>query len=80
MWTIEFSGKIISFEPLTTAFSYLIRKSDKYHVWDTLHFVLGDQDAKSEINIAGNSEISSLLDMLPAHVNSAPTSAYVGSE
>ena len=39
---------------------------------------LGAEEGTSEINIAGNSWSSSLLDMARAHANAAPESAYVG--
>jgi hypothetical protein len=41
---------------------------------------LGDQDEESEINIAANSYSSSILDMLPSHVESAPHSVYQSTE
>ena len=42
--------------------------------------MIGDTDEMREINIAGNSYSSSLLDMLPSHVKSAPKSKYIGKE
>jgi FkbM family methyltransferase len=75
-----YRGRIVSFEPLTSAFSQLeaIAKADP--LWDVENIGLGDLDGRATINIAGNSQSSSLLDMLPAHVKAAPVSAYVGKE
>jgi hypothetical protein len=41
---------------------------------------LGDKDGEATINIAGNSWSSSILEMLPSHMRSAPESHYVGQE
>jgi FkbM family methyltransferase len=41
---------------------------------------LGDHDGEVEINIAGNSESSSILPMLESHLSAAPESAYEGKE
>ena len=41
---------------------------------------LGDHDGEVEINIAGNSESSSVLPMLESHRSAAPQSAYQGKE
>jgi hypothetical protein len=42
---------------------------------------LGNTDGETEINIAGNhAASSSILDMLPSHIESAPQSKYIGKE
>jgi len=48
--------------------------------WETRKYALGGSDGESVINVADNPQSSSLLDMLPAHLASAPESAYVGQE
>jgi FkbM family methyltransferase len=70
----------VSFEPLTSAFSQLRMNAKADPLWEVVNSGLGDRDERATINIAGNSQSSSLLDMLPAHVKSAPVSAYVGKE
>jgi FkbM family methyltransferase len=75
-----YSGKIISFEPLTSAFKVLKKNSDKDSNWQAVNVALGSHDEERMINIAGNSESSSLLQMLPDHSSSAPKSAYTGKE
>jgi hypothetical protein len=41
---------------------------------------LGDVDETRSIHVAGNSQSSSFLEMLPQHLAAAPKSAYVGTE
>ena len=75
-----YRGRIVSFEPLTSAFSRLEASTEADPLWQVVNIGLGDRDERATINIAGNSQSSSLLDMLPAHLKSAPESAYVGKE
>lgn len=77
---IGFSGKIISFEPLSSAFELLRINARKDPAWKVINCALGDAAERQYINIAGNSDSSSILDMLPSHVNSAPESKYIGRE
>ena len=77
---VGYKRQIVSFEPMKAAFSILQERASRDEKWDARHFALGDMDGQSEINIAGNSFSSSLLSMLPAHLNSAPESAYVNKE
>jgi len=77
---LGFEGKIISFEPLSGAYRQLAERAAGHRDWITEHCALGDCDGEASINIAGNSASSSLLDMLPRHVEVAPQSAYVGTE
>jgi FkbM family methyltransferase len=77
---LGYQGSIISFEPLSSAFAVLEESATGDPDWEVLNIALGDKDKSERINIAGNSYSSSLLDMLPSHLNSAPQSKYVGSE
>lgn len=77
---IGFSGKLVSFEPLRSAFELLRDGAIGDANWETFNCALGDEAGHIEINVAGNSESSSFLNMLPAHVESAPDSAYIGRE
>lgn len=77
---VGFSGRILSFEPLSSAFKLLEANSKNDPDWDVFNVALGEVDEKREINIAGNSQSSSLLEMLPLHLNVAPDSRGVGRE
>lgn len=74
-------GKIISFEPLTSAHDELEKKSNSHSNWEVYpRCAIGDTNSEIRINIAGNSESSSILSMLDTHLKAAPQSRYVSSE
>jgi len=77
---LGYANRIISFEPLNSAYKVLKEKAEKDPNWETLNYALGDTEGNQEINVARNSYSSSLLDMLPSHVKSAPDSKYIGKE
>lgn len=77
---LGFSGKIISFEPVSSAFEMLKINAAGDPKWRVINCALGDAEAKNEINVAGNSYSSSFLDMLPSHIKSAPGSQYIRRE
>lgn len=76
-----YAGRIVSFEPLSQAHGQLLRSSAGDPMWDAYpRCALGDHNGEVEINIAGNSESSSILPMLESHRSAAPESAYQGKE
>lgn len=75
-----YRGRIVSFEPVVSSYQALVQVASADPLWETSNVALGDFDGQSEINIAGNTFSSSLLDMLPAHEKSAPESAYIRKE
>lgn len=76
-----FRGRIVSFEPLSQAFSRLERKASTDPLWECRRCALGDADGKISINIAGNAgESSSVLPMLKSHQDAFPPANYVGTE
>ncbi len=78
---LGYSGKIISFEPLSDAYAELLKSSTKDPLWKIApRIAIGNEEGEISINIAGNSASSSLLPMLDRHRNAAPESAYIGSE
>jgi len=78
---LGYSGRIVSFEPLSSAYSQLKAVSKKDPLWEIApQTAIGNQEGEIIINIAGNSQSSSALPMLDAHLESAPESAYSGSE
>lgn len=78
---LGYSGKIVSFEPLSTAYSQLQVTSSKDPLWKIApRAAIGDEETNITINIAANSQSSSVLDMLESHLNAAPESIYCDSE
>ncbi len=76
-----YTGKIVSFEPLSQAHSILVKTIAEDSNWEAYPpCALGDQNGETVINIAGNSQSSSLLPMLDAHRSAAPESVYEGEE
>jgi FkbM family methyltransferase len=75
-----YHGKIVSFEPLSSAYGQLQKAASRDTLWQSVNSALGSAPGTGTINIAGNSTSSSLLGMLPAHEQAAPTSVYVDTE
>lgn len=76
-----YTGNIVSFEPLSEAHGKLLQASDGDAKWDIYpRCALGDRNGEVEINIAGNSQSSSILPMLESHRSAAPESVYQGKE
>jgi FkbM family methyltransferase len=77
---LAFEGRICSFEPLNVPFRRLQSRAAEDPHWHVFNFALGDVEGTATINVAANSESSSLLEMLPSHVEAAPQSRFVGTE
>lgn len=76
-----YRGKIVSFEPLSTARENLLAFAFADTNWEVHdQSAIGDQDGEIEIHIAGNSVSSSVLPMLESHSRAAVGSAYIDSE
>lgn len=76
-----YTGRIISFEPLSGPFSLLERDALKDPLWDCRRCALGDVDGTITINVAGNAGASSsILPMLKSHQDAFPPANYVGTE
>ncbi len=80
MRSIGFDKKIVSFEPLKSVFKQLELNSSKDPNWHVENYAIGNEDVTSYINVAGNTYSSSLLNMLPSHLESAPESKFVAKE
>lgn len=74
-----YRGRIVSFEPLPSAFAKLRLNRWSFSDWTVEPFALGESETTATLNISGNSQSSSLQGMLPAHIHAAPEAAYVSS-
>ncbi len=76
-----YSNKIVSFEPLTSAYSMIENESKKYDNWVVApRCAIGSEKQEIEINISANSVSSTLLNMLDSHIEGAPESKIIGKE
>ena len=76
-----YKGKIVSFEPLSSAHNKLLEIADDDESWHVHPRVaVGSRSDKVSINIANNSQSSSIKKMLDLHVLYAPDSSIVGTE
>lgn len=75
-----YSKKIVSFEPLKNSFKDLKKAAEKDCNWIVNNYALGSDDLRSVIHVSGNSDSSSILNMLPEHVNTAPQSRYISQQ
>ena len=77
---IGYRGRIVSFEPLSSAFARLAAEAARDPGWEAVNLALGAQPGEAVLNVAENSWSSSLRPMLDAHLSAAPESRYVGTE
>jgi FkbM family methyltransferase len=75
-----YAGRIVSFEPLADAFRSLSRQIADDPLWSAHNVALGAEPGTATINVASNSDSSSLLPMLDAHRAAAPSVTYVAGE
>lgn len=78
---LGYTGRIVSFEPLSSAYSQLKAVSQNDSLWEIApRTAIGNENSQISINISANSQSSSVLNILDTHVNAASNSAYIGSE
>jgi FkbM family methyltransferase len=76
-----YRGRIVSFEPLSAEWTRLKNASRNDSLWQVApRGAIGSEDGEIEIHIAGNSGSSSALNMLDLHRETAPDTAYIGTE
>jgi FkbM family methyltransferase len=76
-----FTGRIVSFEPVSEPFRLLGKHARHDADWMTLHCAIGAESAKVTINVAANNAASSsVLPMLATHEEAAPGAMIVGAE
>ncbi|MDO8863359.1 FkbM family methyltransferase [Haliea sp. E1-2-M8] len=81
LFSAGYRGDVVSFEPLSTAHRTLLLNAQGVSNW-TIHprTAIGNSEGNIGINIAGNSESSSVLPMLKLHSDASKGSSYTDSE
>lgn len=77
---VGYHGRIVSFEPLSTAYAALAAAASADPAWEAVRLALGAAPGQAVLNVAGNSWSSSLRPMTAAHLGAAPESRYTGAE
>lgn len=75
-----YKGRIVSFEPLKSAYQELVKRAAADPGWETVNIALGSEDSEDEINISSNSCSSSILDITPAHLGAMSSAQYIGKQ
>lgn len=75
-----FPGRIVSVEPLPGAHRAMARRAAGDPLWTTVRTAAGDRVGTLTVHVSANSYSSSALDILPAHLDASPDSAYVAAE
>jgi len=77
---IGYRGRIVSWEPLSSAYAPLAAMASRDGAWETVHAALGAAPGRARLHVSANSWSSSLHPMLDVHLEAAPDSRYVASE
>ncbi len=78
---LGYRGTIVSFEPLLSAHEQLVKRSRNVQDWIIApRMAVGERSGEITLHISGNSQSSSVLNMLDAHVKSAPDSVYIADQ
>ena len=75
-----YGGRIVSFEPLAAPFADLSRNAQRDPAWETRQLALGDHEGEVALNVAADTQSSSLLNMTRRHATSASASPTVATE
>lgn len=78
--SIGYYGQIISFEPLDAAYKILEQKTNSDKLWSCKHMALGNISGESVINVSGNSQSSSILNIKGAHLEAAPEAYFLTNQ
>lgn len=77
---VGYTGWIVSFEPLASAYRELARRAARDDRWKAVPLGLGPTAGEATLHVAANSQSSSLLPQLAVHARAAPDAAVVGTE
>ena len=76
-----YQNELISFEPLSSAYGYLLKNSKSFPKWSVYEkCAIGDFDGEVDINISLNNHSSSILQINKEHTDAAPSAVYIDNE
>jgi FkbM family methyltransferase len=75
-----YTGRIISFEPLSASYAALSGTIENDALWTAHQLALGTESGQATINVASNNASSSFRPMLDSHRAAAPAVDYVAQE
>lgn len=76
-----YQKKILSFEPVTSAYEKLVETAKSDSLWTVApRCAVGGKTGINRINISMNTQSSSILPIMKAHTDSESRSSYVGTE
>lgn len=75
-----YNKKIISFEPIESAFNLLKKDADKNENWEIYNYALGAEETEAFINISENSCSSSILNILDCHTKAEKSASYIDKQ
>jgi FkbM family methyltransferase len=80
MRRLGYRGRILSFEPLSTAFTRLQQTAHRDGKWEVANLALGGHDGQAELRVSGDGRASSLLEMTEVAERIGDYFPYVGKE
>ena len=81
LFDFKYKGKVISFEPVSSAYNILVNRCKKYNNWEVaIRCAIGNSNKKIEINVCEDSVFSSILKIKKSHVISKPKSKIIYKE
>jgi FkbM family methyltransferase len=75
-----YTGKIVSFEPVSSVFDELKRVAERDGNWDIGHYAIGAKTGETTINISRNTQFSSLKPLAQRSSAIDPDSSFAASE
>jgi FkbM family methyltransferase len=75
-----YRGRIVSFEPMASAFALLAEKAAKDPAWTCVQVAAGAAPGEATLHVASNSASSSLLPMSGETIGAEPATATVAEE
>ena len=81
LYDFGFQGKVISFEPVSSAYQELLKRAERYPHWQVAErCAIGSQDGEIEINVSDDTVFSSILEIKDSYVSHNKKSQIIGKE